>query len=495
MQLLSRSFWIPLILIAAIMLGGCATTSLNLRPAPPPDLTEFKASLIANLVSRNYAELQTQMGSPFVIAYWQGSGQEVMPADAIAALQSSLLEPATQITFVAETVVAEWLGGADPLALWPETVNPVGVIGISGLGAEGKSQAVLVIAEYPDGSFYWYAALVAADGFDGTTATPPDIVVIAPGDQQFILPTDVTSVLVLGNIGIFDGPGPQFLVVSTAQRGDTFQVVGASADGQWWAIVCPEQTSNCWITANPTFVQPQQPVTPVATATGAPTAAPQPSEPQRISFAPGALATLVSGETSPEQPAQYLLYSPSGQRLSFRLTSASVDVNFTIRGMSDGVYYKAPNNLARDFVFTSARSQDYLIAVTAPYRASFALEVALAQAPPAPTATATRIPPPPPTRTPQPGPERITFPPGATSAVRSGSLWSYTPKQYIFYALQNQQARVLMTSPSPAANFSIVGVADGVTYKPFGNPLREFSFTLPRSQDYLITLQAPVNTS
>ena len=43
-----------------------------------------------------------------------------------------------------------------------------------------------------------------------TTATPPDIVVIAPGDPQFMLPTDVTSVLVLGNIGIFEGPGPQF---------------------------------------------------------------------------------------------------------------------------------------------------------------------------------------------------------------------------------------------------------------------------------------------
>jgi hypothetical protein len=286
-------------------------------------------------------------------------------------------------------------------------------------------------------------------------------------------------------------------VIGTAERGDTFPVVGASADGQWWAVICSQQTSYCWITANPTFVQPQQPVTPGATPTGSPTAAP--SGPQRITFPPGATALMISGTTVPQQPAQYLLYAPSAQRLSFRFTAASVDANFTIRGMSDGVYYKAPNNLARDFAFTSTRSQDYLIEVTAPASATFSLEIALTQAPPAPTASSTPMPPPPrPTPThvpPPPGPERITFPPGATSAVRSGSLWANTPRQYIFFALQGQDVRVLMTSPSPAANFAVVGVADGVTYKTFTNPLREFAFTLPRTQDYVITLLAPVNTS
>ena len=188
MHLKSSHFWILLILIATAVLGGCVTAPVNLQPAPPPNITDFKASLVANLVSRNYDELQTQMGSPFVIAYWQGSGQEMTPADAMAALQSSLLEPATQLTFVTAEVVTEWLGGVDPLTLWPETVNPVDAFGISGLGAEGKGQAILVIAEYPDGSFYWYAVLVAVDGFDGTTAKPPDIVVIAPGDPQGMLP-------------------------------------------------------------------------------------------------------------------------------------------------------------------------------------------------------------------------------------------------------------------------------------------------------------------
>ena len=36
---------------------------------------------------------------------------------------------------------------------------------------------------------------------------------------------------------------------------------------------------------------------------------------------------------------------------------------------------------------------------------------------------------------------------------------------------------------------------DGVVYKPQGNPSRDFTFLAPRSQDYLISMVAPVNTS
>ena len=492
----SRMFWIPLLLIAVILLAGCTAMPLALRSAAPPTLDEFRASLIANLVSRNYAGLQAQMGSPFVFAAWQGTAQEMTPADAMAALQSSLFDESAQMTFVADEVIAAWLGGADPLALWPETVNPVDAIGIAGLGAGGAAAAVLVIAEYPEGGYYWYAALVAEEGFDGSPAIPPDIADIPPGDGQLLLPSDVTSVLVLGNIGIFDGPGPQFLVIGSAQRGESFPVVGASADGQWWAVICPQQSNTCWITANPTFVQPQQPTPPTPTA--APTAPPA-AGPQRIIFAPGQMATMVTGVADPALPAQFLLFAASAQRVSFLFESPNMDANFIIRGVADGVLYKAPNQLAREFAFTSTRSQDYLITVTSPAAAPFSLTVAFTSTPaptprPQPTATPVR-PTATPTRVPPPGPERITIPPGGTSAVRSGSLAAHTPRQFVFYALQNQQARVLMTSPSPAANFAIVGVADGVTYKPFGNPLREFSFVLPRSQDYLIILQAPVNTS
>jgi hypothetical protein len=445
----SRFFWLPLLLIVVALLGGCLNPALNLRPAPPPDLDEFKASLIANLVSRNYAELQTQMSSPFVIASWQGAGQEMTPADAMAELQRDLFDPATQITFVADGVVTQWLGGADPLTLWPETVNPVAAIGIAGLGADGMSQAILIIAAYPDGSFSWYAALVAPTGFDGTPVAAPEIEEIAPEDAQLILPSTVTSVLVVGDIGVFAGPGPEFLVIGTAQRGDVFPVVGASADGQWWAVICPQQSSYCWITANPTFVQPQQPVTPIAPPTSTPTAAVPPGVPQRINLGPGESGAVVSGVASPELPGQYLLFAATAQRVFFLLDAANIDVNFSIRGVADGVFYKAPNNLAREFAFTSTRNQDYLITVTAPTPAPFTLAVTFTQGPPPPTArphpTAT---PPRPTATPtrpQPGPERITFAPGSDTATRSGPLWANTPRRFVFNGRAGQTATIHFT--------------------------------------------------
>ncbi len=50
-----------------------------------------------------------------------------------------------------------------------------------------------------------------------------------------------------------------------------------------------------------------------------------------------------------------------------------------------------------------------------------------------------------------------------------------------------------MISPGNIANFGLIGVTDGVTYKSPGDPTRDWTFTLPTSQDYQITVTAELD--
>ena len=64
-----------------------------------------------------------------------------------------------------------------------------------------------------------------------------------------------------------------------------------------------------------------------------------------------------------------------------------------------------------------------------------------------------------------PAPERITFAPGQTSAVRSGVVAEGVDKQYVFWAQAGQVARILLASLPAATKISRRGVSDGVLYK------------------------------
>ncbi len=61
--------------------------------------------------------------------------------------------------------------------------------------------------------------------------------------------------------------------------------------------------------------------------------------------------------------------------------------------------------------------------------------------------------------------------------------------------MTGQMAYISLDSPSPEANFSVVGADDGIPYKSMGGSSTDFLFEIPTDQDYLITIIAPVNTS
>ena len=382
-------------------------------------------------------------------------------------------------------------------------------MGVGGLGQDGLDEAILVIAQYPDGTYYWYALLAAPDGFASQSGDPPTIIVVSPATppatpQMNVLPTDVQQVLVLGSVGIFAGPSGLSSQVGTTVRGQTFAVLGVSADGQWWAIPCPATPGTCWISANPTFVRPVSGSQPVVTATATvvyptptrrpptpvpPTPVPQP---ERIQFAPGQEHAVRSGPLWANTVRQFVFYAAAGQTPTVRFNSPSPAASFWIVGAQDGVIYKPQGNPSRDFTFVAPRSQDYLISMVAPVNTSFSLELIIPR--PGPTPAPTLQPTVQPTVPAQP--ERISFGPGQTSAVRSGTLPSGSDKQYVFRAQAGQVARILLGRPAGSdANFSVRGVSDGVVYKPLSDPAREWAFQLPRTQDYLITIAASGATS
>ena len=211
-------------------------------------------------------------------------------------------------------------------------------------------------------------------------------------------------------MGIFDGPSALSNQVGTTSRGQTYAVLGVSADGQWWAIPCPMIPGTCWISANPTFVRPLDGPQPVATATPAPvyptatplppvypTATPIPAQPERIQFAPGQERAVRSGPLWANTVRQFVFYAAAGQTPTVRLGSPSPATSFWIVGLQDGAVYKPQGNPSRDFTFLAERSQDYLISIVAPVNTSFTLELIIPRPGPTPKPTV------------QPAPERINF--------------------------------------------------------------------------------------
>ncbi len=76
-------------------------------------------------------------------------------------------------------------------------------------------------------------------------------------DVVIVLPTDVQYVLALSNVNMRTGPGLQFAVLGKVYAGQIAKVTGMSSNGQWWRVICPDNTvGNCWVSADPGLRQP-----------------------------------------------------------------------------------------------------------------------------------------------------------------------------------------------------------------------------------------------
>ena len=183
----------------------------------------------------------------------------------------------------------------------------------------------------------------------------------------------------------------------------------------------------------------------------------------------------ITGNAASAKDARYWLAGSAGQTLRVLLSSPLQTAQFSLIGVADGIPYKARNDSQYEWSAALPVTQDYLLVVSSSAESvQFTLEVTLS--------------------TPQA--EGISFPAGGGSQVRSGGMTPSTPRQYFFNAPASYSVRLLLGSNPPnQINFQLLGQTDSILYKDLSNSLREFQFTSPISQDYLITLVtvAPAN--
>lgn len=130
----------------------------------PRNVSEFKQTLVDALNARDYDLLKILMDESLMIAYWRSEGTSYTPELAIEQLKLNLLDASSQVIADPEKDLVTLLG-ADPITIVGPDVIEVSPLFVSGIGSEGGDEAILFIAQLPDGSLYWYGILFAKDGF------------------------------------------------------------------------------------------------------------------------------------------------------------------------------------------------------------------------------------------------------------------------------------------------------------------------------------------
>lgn len=141
--------------------GPTATTTTEVN------VETFTRQLATALENKNYDALKGMMSDPFTIGYWRSEGTEPTREQALKFLQDNWLGPANEIVvdLADKTDQNKLLGGTSPLSMWDPKIKVVKTVYVKGINADGKGAGLLVIAQRPDGTLYWYALLYAATGF------------------------------------------------------------------------------------------------------------------------------------------------------------------------------------------------------------------------------------------------------------------------------------------------------------------------------------------
>ena len=291
-----------------------------------------------------------------------------------------------------------------------------------------------------------------------------------------------------------DGPGP-FMTILTGADGSFLGSANANTPIQvrlpttqdyYISLQSPTDVppSNYSLTVN--VVTPGQPTATPARPTPTrpaprPTPTPLPSGPQRINFAPGATSATVGGQVAMGRPATFVLRALAGQTMTVRGDGPGA---FTVLvSGADGAFLgSTPANTP--LTVSLPTTQDYYITLQGSQAtpSDFLLTVSVVS-PSRPTPTRA-APTPPPAR-----PQRINFAPGATAATLSGQVTPGAPAVYVLRALAGQNMNVFAASTGPF-RITVTG-ADGA-FLASGNANENIATRLPSTQDYYITLEAPI---
>lgn len=220
----------------------------------PRDGMQFKQALVSALNARDYSLLKLIMDESLMIGYWLSEGTSNTPDQAIEQLRLNLLNSSSPITADYTKNLIELLG-MDPVTIVDLDIVEASAVFVSGLGTQGKDEAILFVAKLPDGSLYWHGLLFARDGF-ARPSTPVTPVVVQPVNMN-AYPTDVKYILAQKDVRIRSGPGTQFSIIGLIVAGQTAKVTGVNVNGSWWRVICPDdKVGSCWVSANRNLTKP-----------------------------------------------------------------------------------------------------------------------------------------------------------------------------------------------------------------------------------------------
>lgn len=213
------------------------------------DLEKFKQELVSALNARNFDLLRIHMDKSLVIASYRSEGNAYEVESAIEQLKANHLGAAPAIVADPDKDLSSLLTNMDPLKIFGIDVGLNHGLFVSGWGSDGKDEAILFMNYQVDGSLYWHGVLVAKGGFAQSNNDT----------DTSVHETSVKYVLALKDVKMYSGPGLNFGEIGQIAGGQTAKVTGISSDGNWWRVICPDDTvGNCWVTANASNTLPAQ---------------------------------------------------------------------------------------------------------------------------------------------------------------------------------------------------------------------------------------------
>ncbi len=215
---------------------------------PQQGLDDFALQLISAIERKDFPVLRTLMNPRFSIATYQQTLYEYTSEEALSQLQSHYLSSGSQPVGRWGTDLVALLSGGDPLAQWGPVANVVRGTHVMGLGALADSEAIVVIGrDAATGRFYWHGILLPQNGRFFTDVLPS-------GDA---LPSNVTMIQALDVVRMRSGPGLNYATEGLMRKGETAQVTGISADGNWYQVYCTMDASgHCWVTSDGNITLP-----------------------------------------------------------------------------------------------------------------------------------------------------------------------------------------------------------------------------------------------
>jgi hypothetical protein len=129
-------------------------------PSAVPDVSGFEERLMMALTQRNAEQLRSLMDDNFIIAHWQSEGTTYPANEAITQLIDNYLGSQLPVTLSD----FDGLPGFDAQSMVGPDVAFEKAIFVRNWGAEGKDEALLIIARRGEGTFYWHSVLVIPGG-------------------------------------------------------------------------------------------------------------------------------------------------------------------------------------------------------------------------------------------------------------------------------------------------------------------------------------------